>query len=441
MNIKGKTKIELFDAKSGKLTQRTEDNNMVTKALYYFLDQAGLTNPSAFNHANMRTNLINYLLGGVMCLDTALTENDEIIRVPAGVGMTANGARGILNSDNPTELGSYNNLESGWKQDGSFSMVWDWTTSQGNGNIACVCLSSLYGGYKGIGNKSLTNKAMNIAMSDYNTFYSYDNQDLGNVDIYLGQYNNKAFYLRRDTGDSGYATASEWIVITASSPYSQIDVRDSLRRRLIATKTLTHQHDLSGYGAGTYRVVQVGKYAYLMVAYAHTSGSYYTRNFHFDNDYPVYIYKIDLDTVTIADTIVLSPATTGASAFVMNPGVYPTIFANGKWAVYHNLLFDLSNLANVREITNFAEDTEMSAVSDDIAESGRQRLDMSTGIMLPTNYNSSNNYIAVGMDKLLGDAGSIFRDPRYIATINNLQSPVTKTADKTMKVTYTLSFS
>ena len=33
----------------------------------------------------------------------------------------------------------------------------------------------------------------------------------------------------------------------------------------------------------------------------------------------------------------------------------------------------------------------------------------------------------------------ILKDPRYLATINNLSEPVVKTASKTMKVTYTLT--
>ena len=36
--------------------------------------------------------------------------------------------------------------------------------------------------------------------------------------------------------------------------------------------------------------------------------------------------------------------------------------------------------------------------------------------------------------------GCIAVNPYYLATINNLSSPVTKTADKTMKITYTLTY-
>jgi hypothetical protein len=50
------------------------------------------------------------------------------------------------------------------------------------------------------------------------------------------------------------------------------------------------------------------------------------------------------------------------------------------------------------------------------------------GVYLAHNYNYKTNNI------------SVMKDPRYLATINNLANPVTKTASKTMKVTYTLTY-
>ena len=50
------------------------------------------------------------------------------------------------------------------------------------------------------------------------------------------------------------------------------------------------------------------------------------------------------------------------------------------------------------------------------------------GIYLRTTISSPNYYYTV------------MKDPRYLATINNLSEPVVKTSSKTMKVTYTLTF-
>jgi hypothetical protein len=179
-----------------------------------------------------------------------------------------------------------------------------------------------------------------------------------------------------------------------------------------------------------------------MVAYAHTSGSYYTRHFHFDNTYPVVIYKIDLETLTVVDSITLSPQTTGVPAFELSGGVYPTISCNGKWAVYHNVIFNLSNLTDTTEISNFAEDTGLQFISDDIAESSSQRLDVTLGEMLPTNYTNGTNYTPTAVDGIFGISDTyVFRDPRYIASIWQPEAPYTKDASKMMKCTYVIRFS
>ena len=84
-----------------------------------------------------------------------------------------------------------------------------------------------------------------------------------------------------------------------------------------------------------------------------------------------------------------------------------------------------------------------------ITGSGSFVVDAVTHSAYPTNGNSVPFY-APTANPLLGfcyNEGSdettrkVFRDIDYIATINNLDSAVTKTADKTMKVTYILRFS
>ena len=49
-------------------------------------------------------------------------------------------------------------------------------------------------------------------------------------------------------------------------------------------------------------------------------------------------------------------------------------------------------------------------------------------------YNDNLDAIGTYFDRL-----TAFKNPLYLATINNLDSPVTKTAAKTMKITYTLT--
>ena len=138
--FRGDVKIELTDI-SGKV-ERIQGHNMVTNALEDFYKTAGMTNPSAFN-GNIRSNAVDYLLGGLLLFDTALQESAALVRLPSGVKMIGNGARGILNSGSPPELGSWNERESGEQADGSIKLVWDFNNDQANGTIAAVSLSSL----------------------------------------------------------------------------------------------------------------------------------------------------------------------------------------------------------------------------------------------------------------------------------------------------------
>ena len=247
-----------------------------------------------------------------------------------------------------------------------------------------------------------------------------------------------------DRANGSFCRDDKWAVskyyfakTTANARYGR-----TINNNLLETKEVSYAFNLSAYNNGTQRFFQVGKYTYLIFARAWTSGSYYTRHFTFNDEYPVKIFKYDLENDEIVQSWSLSPSTTGITAFTLGDNEYPTMFCNGKWAVFHKYIFDLSNLANVREITNFAgQDTGLTPISDDIAESESNRLDMGQAVVLPTNYASAGTYAAINYDNLLGYGGKyIFRDPRYIATINNLQEAVVKDASKTMKVSYIIRF-
>ena len=444
MKFEGKTIIELTDAKSGKLVRRTEDKNMLTNALTKFYKQGGITNPSAFNVGEIRSDALHYLLGGVLLLDTALDEDADIIRVPTGVGMTGNGVYNVLNSGNPTELGSWNETESGWQQDGSYKMVWDYTTSQGNGTIACVCLTSLYGGYRGVGNKSGTYKTNAYNMSTYNAVNTPTGLNDYNI---LGFYNNMRFGLLKGNSATGFNGRTEWEISKFTLPTTEVDVRDNLNNRLVETVTVQIPSEIQNlgqrYSDGSYTIRQIGSSAYIMMMPAETRGTYYTRYFHFSNDYPVYIVKYDMSNDTVTLVASLTPSTTGLAGFDLGGNEYPSNALTNEYAVFAKYIFDLSNLANVVELVDFPmSGQDMYAIDGEICESNAYRVDMAEGEYAPVNPSSNAGYSIQSCNGLLGfDGTNVWRDPRYIATINNLEAPVTKTADKTMKVTYVVRFS
>lgn len=437
--IKGQTIIELRDAKSGRIVQRTKDNNMLTKALEYFYAQGGLSNPTAFGASGIRTDALTYLLGGVLCLDTALTESDTIVRVPAGVGMTANGAKGVLNTGNPPELGSWNENESGWMQDGSYKMVYDWTTSQGNGTIACVCLSSKYGGHEGIGNKSDTWQSNSMAISNYNAITSVTT---GGSQA-LGNYQNSYFVI----SEANLNDKTEVSVDEYSLPVTAIDVRDTTAGRKKDTHTVALPnalHNLSGSAWAIRKAFNRGKIAHLLIGqisdYRFEGGSLNPT---------IYYTTFDMDTETFGNVITLPVE----ESYVNDWAITDT------YAVVNNKMINLANTVDVSDISD-----TIGCLSDGSAFTGSARsfeaLDSKT---IHGSFNNqgqkgflvdldSKKALYVNGSEYLGNYGAsanellrsyynyVTRDPRYIASINNLDSPVTKDASKTMKVTYVLRF-
>lgn len=431
-NFKGDVTIELTDAKTGK-TERVRDHNMVTKALNYFFKQGGITNPTAFNASVIRTNAIDYLLGGMFCLDTALTEDAEIIRVPSGVGMTANGVKGILNSGNPTELGSYNEIESGWQQDGSLKMVWDFSTSQGNGTIAAVCLTSSFNGMLGVGNKSLTSIANAYSMDSYNSVFTKATGD----GVVCGYYDNKIYIMENNFTDKTKINVNVY-----RFPVTGFDVRSSLVSELLETIELNlpaEMQNLTG-GAGWFSAGSFVKNGIGYVLVLQTLG--YNNN----RGSNAFIVKFDIANRTIT------------SQNINKQSEYGDINMSGISDTHVILGLHSVNLANVADSHDIADDAGiydggtsrahryLKTMDSDIFygytnEHGGSIVNLNSYKQLPTNGSGALEVNGFLPTNLLGfNNNAVARDPRYIATIFNLDAPKVKDASKMMKVTYLLTF-
>lgn len=150
MAIKGKSVIELYNPNT-RIKQRYEDENIITNAFKYLFGQnicAGA------NQTFMSIFLPLYKkgIGGIILFDSQIEENPDIVVAPNTVGCTGYAStdaysgtdlsRGSINA-NETEL-----IDNGMK------LVWDFATSQANGDIACVSLTHANGGKVGYGSKN-----------------------------------------------------------------------------------------------------------------------------------------------------------------------------------------------------------------------------------------------------------------------------------------------
>lgn len=147
MALKGHAKIELTNVETGEVEVH-EDDNMVTNALHELLSSRGdfisTAIPELMN-ATKDNSVINRLTCGLLMFNSTIEESVNIIEPPAGIELVACASKEGYNGAN-IMAGSYNLDESGFTDEGGYKHVWDFSTSQGNGEIACIGLTTNTGG-------------------------------------------------------------------------------------------------------------------------------------------------------------------------------------------------------------------------------------------------------------------------------------------------------
>lgn len=175
MKLKGKMVLELADASTGEVESVTEEN-MVTEAVN---DILGLNPMGVFYTEERLADALEWngtmlpvcpnMVGGILLFPRTLTEDAAHIYETSGnlpvayasndVNTTANTARGSMNQ---TESRA---LENGYK------FVWEFTPGQGNGTIAAVALTSAQGGQNAYGSLA----------GDASTFLKIKKLDIGDL--------------------------------------------------------------------------------------------------------------------------------------------------------------------------------------------------------------------------------------------------------------------
>ena len=138
--IHGETDIVLKNIKTG-LVERFHSENTFQSAVLrdQFLNMPDIKqNP--LNNGTFSGDIQKALAGGLLLFKNAIEVGNYFM--PAGNKMIGCGAKDTVNVDLPTELGSYNSVESA-EGNTSLTRVWDFATHQANGTIGCVCLQPL----------------------------------------------------------------------------------------------------------------------------------------------------------------------------------------------------------------------------------------------------------------------------------------------------------
>lgn len=465
MKIKGHTTIILKDVKTGKV-ERHEDENMITNAISEYFRNMGLVNYPDID----KNNLVPLLLGGIMAFDGEISEDASIIHVPAGLNMIANGSIGTVNNSEVVELGSYSTTESGWQNDGSFVQTYDYTTSQANGTIACVCLTSQNYGKVGEGN-SLSNVRLS-PLVDIRSLAGSPTQycsgipgvlfNLNPSDSSVYSFNIEEVIVNDETVKKGFIRKYRLpftklnLKQTPSTPIKLSETSVSLSEELIDTN-------------GSYLFQPLGNN--LLLWNFNTD-----RNTTWGNGFTQYLWTVT-PSGTISQTTVVNA--TGDSELIGLEVVY----FDGNYGFFPKTYVD-SSAVRVTTTTIYVwnlSNNSMSAIENPnghtntlVPQDPRQRIwnvgwdlfrgGTNDGRIITTggeNYSGFvvdavlkkafvNNALPVGygitysMYRLIRNViafrGQFYRDPTYIASINNLDTPVVKTSEKTMKIIYRLTF-
>lgn len=249
MKLKGHCKIELKDKKTGKV-ESYEEHNMVTEFSQELFKQMGYLRPNAF--ANRETLPIDDLFGGVMLFNSAITEQTDMtgrhsspLYPPADKEMVANASMAITGNTAPEEMGQYN-TRSSTSTATSRKFIFDWDTDEALGEIACVCLTSKYGGYKGVGNAYSDTRDTSIEVvepMEAGDLYNGGGQKSFNT-------NSRIAYINRSTNIIGVITGLDFSTGTlvvkdydlagvGINPFKNLNNGDLTGAREIATHNLT----------------------------------------------------------------------------------------------------------------------------------------------------------------------------------------------------------
>ena len=491
MALHGSATIELTNADGSK--HIVKHDNMITNAVNDMLTSFRGEMPLVMRMASTGDSFVKHLFGGIMLFNERLTDD------PADYAINTTKITGYASQDayNGTDLarGSANLAESGLQEDGSYKLVFDFSTSQANGNIQSIGLCPNVMGQIGATDKKDSASSMSHTMkvgtlSPFDTSGRLLDSSGNTADI-----SNWSFRIVTIIGDIAYAV--NYYNVYAS----EVD--------LIANGGVLklYKFKLGAFSVGLNN--NVGRATYLECIDVQLPSDfidtlkkfYWIVSYYFDVDnkklivFPCYI-KTDVPVngtvmyleIDFANDMAITKHTfTNTTAGVIKAGLYYgfkeqylsdqilyilkehivlVTYVSSKYRMY---VINRSDNAKVVEAKLAGEPFEPFSsagtygcgfapvyVNDNVLVFSRQidsnynyynyMIDLRTGEVKETNctrfysnYTASfgNKASVVACDSYL--AYKSYLNPFILTTKNNLDTPVQKTASQTMKITYTLT--
>lgn len=456
----GHTKITLTDVNTGEVDV-VESDNIVTNAIYDFLKHPYF---GVLDLNNINVLPVKNLFAGVMCFTNTITADPNNYKTPSETQNTLIAHAGDEANTTASNLrGSPNGAESE-KLTNGYKFVWDFTTNQGNGTISTVCLTHRIAGNLGTMPLMAYNehpfKSVTMALSgDYlktktSTAWSRDeaiqNPVIYNPDTRIGvacfQVSSSRMEIIKVVGGS-----STYGINDTARYFEEVSAQ-TISLSIPQTYFLCfveNENTIVFYthGGGTSNTI-INYWRVNVNSYAVSSGSWtfptsaVVANFNRSTNtkywgvHPLYPYSdgylylpnkdnnsfVKLNINNNADVSVLNTNINSFAAWEKTNGITPVVISkdfiigagyliNGD-SVYYLKPYEFPNRVGTST-------SNSNTIADAIFD----------GCAFAFNENLSASY---------AHTSGVIINPYYLATINNLDNPVTKLNSQTMKIEYTI---
>ena len=448
--LHGHTQLDFL--RKGKVVNRVEKDNTITGWIGNALSAGNFFNQVAAD----KIYPLSQWFGG--CYLTDLPNDATLSMIAGNANITAQAGDGGYSGLNP-KMGAFNARESAADiSEGKCFIrnVWDWSTSNGNGTIASVCLTRGEMGKIDINDSAtaLDMVAFNPLLGSSNFAYSpFHAMNPATGKVYFVSYTSGNTYIevteRFTNTDKIHILGSVAADITSTTyqvPISAAISSYSVTRtsvNLDAANGILHFYYWTTSGSGSSQVTTLYDYAIDTTDFESTvtataltiQGCHFITNYSFIrgsvilNDWNGHIWAM-ADVNGLTEFVRITTAN-------LDIDEYPVILSsNGEWWRDNAAPFLLLNNG------------------DWIKYSGNQNRDPMVAWYY---HNGVVSYVRNAWDRNLSqyaavDLGGVFLESYsynnivrvaagfpYVSTVNNLQTAVTKTADLTMKLTYTIS--
>ena len=479
MTLHGHTRLELTDVHTGQ-TEVVEKDNLITNAVScVFNGYGGSLNKAMLlwrgdqGYPNAPKDLVSMFYGGLLLYDTALGSDPAVLFAPANAGITGTAMVNLVNSTKNTTRGSANLTETNidpWN--GVVTYVYEFATSKANGVIRSVCLTHPLGAYfsemvdapdsdsckadrLGFGGALGGDQLLTglLAKTSYPT-------DEKGVPLYADPAADEALAGFVDAGNGTLELRRQCLGLKSLDLFRRDPT--GLWDSLLDTETLDVSDVLQSVSANAGRYCRLcfdaeADKLYLVAAPEKTALGAADS---------IRVREYDRQTRTAKDYTVPNNTGVNLRATVSEGKGTPlngTVYGGSLYMVENDAdqiyRFPLSDPTDVQALTMHGEDFHYLCDAHD----GRMYCYYRTrGVVLNTDRNELFSCEAAGYDNstsgfsttvpVLGEPAAPLRRyygesrmrterilrPNYLATINDLPKAVEKTADKTMKVIYTL---